>query len=100
MPPSPSTALVVLWSVRRQRRSEEHTSELQSHDNLVCRLLLKKKILHAFHGPLAEKGFSVRGCVEPLRSESCLVTKSIFFFFYNTAPPDFTSFSSRASFPT
>src|SRR5690606_41940752 len=24
-------------------RSEEHTSELQSHENLVCRLLLEKK---------------------------------------------------------
>src|SRR5260370_21636898 len=32
-------------------RSEEHTSELQSHLNLVCRLLLeKKKILtHMYH---------------------------------------------------
>src|SRR5688572_32619704 len=28
---------------RRQRRSEEHTSELQSQSNLVCRLLLEKK---------------------------------------------------------
>src|SRR5260370_15286854 len=27
----------------RARRSEEHTSELQSHLNLVCRLLLEKK---------------------------------------------------------
>src|SRR5260370_29278087 len=27
----------------RLRRSEEHTSELQSHLNLVCRLLLEKK---------------------------------------------------------
>src|SRR3954466_62219 len=27
---------------RRVLRSEEHTSELQSHDNLVCRLLLEK----------------------------------------------------------
>src|SRR3954462_2038175 len=27
----------------RRVRSEEHTSELQSHDNLVCRLLLEKK---------------------------------------------------------
>src|SRR2546430_12604166 len=27
----------------RQRRSEEHTSELQSQSNLVCRLLLAKK---------------------------------------------------------
>src|SRR5260221_7627010 len=26
-----------------QRRSEEHTSELQSHSDLVCRLLLEKK---------------------------------------------------------
>src|SRR5262249_58401423 len=28
---------------RRRRRSEEHTSELQSLTNLVCRLLLEKK---------------------------------------------------------
>src|SRR5690242_21054040 len=28
---------------RASRRSEEHTSELQSHVNLVCRLLLEKK---------------------------------------------------------
>src|SRR5260370_32245607 len=27
----------------RKSRSEEHTSELQSHLNLVCRLLLEKK---------------------------------------------------------
>src|SRR5690606_42011678 len=27
----------------RQKRSEEHTSELQSRENLVCRLLLEKK---------------------------------------------------------
>src|SRR5256885_12142042 len=31
----------------RQRRSEEHTSELQSPCNLVCRLLLEKKHRHA-----------------------------------------------------
>src|SRR2546427_6080570 len=29
--------------VRAARRSEEHTSELQSQSNLVCRLLLEKK---------------------------------------------------------
>src|SRR5437667_12166122 len=27
----------------QRRRSEEHTSELQSHHDLVCRLLLEKK---------------------------------------------------------
>src|SRR5690606_40551302 len=37
------------WSVRNPEavveviRSEEHTSELQSRENLVCRLLLEKK---------------------------------------------------------
>src|SRR2546430_11814897 len=29
--------------VRRRDRSEEHTSELQSQSNIVCRLLLEKK---------------------------------------------------------
>src|SRR5260370_14462972 len=28
---------------KKESRSEEHTSELQSHLNLVCRLLLEKK---------------------------------------------------------
>src|SRR5690242_21491282 len=31
---------------RARPRSEEHTSELQSHVNLVCRLLLEKKKKH------------------------------------------------------
>src|SRR5260370_39784259 len=31
------------WRQAPCRRSEEHTSELQSHLNLVCRLLLEKK---------------------------------------------------------
>src|SRR5438034_1509877 len=30
----------------RSRRSEEHTSELQSHSDLVCRLLLEKNKVH------------------------------------------------------
>src|SRR5260370_30239045 len=32
-----------LAAAKRRLRSEEHTSELQSHLNLVCRLLLEKK---------------------------------------------------------
>src|SRR2546430_1834437 len=32
-------------------RSEEHTSELQSQSNLVCRLLLEKKTHHALPVP-------------------------------------------------
>src|SRR5690606_40602629 len=37
-PPSPSSTHALVTS-----RSEEHTSELQSRENLVCRLLLEKK---------------------------------------------------------
>src|SRR5579864_1151760 len=46
---SMTNAKIVAASARRCRirsschRSEEHTSELQSHVNLVCRLLLEKK---------------------------------------------------------
>src|SRR5260370_27843970 len=41
--PYPQVAIVLssTWCIRP--RSEEHTSELQSHLNLVCRLLLEKK---------------------------------------------------------
>src|SRR2546430_9881164 len=42
---SPSTTRV--WSEVSVRRSEEHTSELQSQSNLVCRLLLVKKNMRA-----------------------------------------------------
>src|SRR5256886_238916 len=34
-------------ATQRRKRSEEHTSELQSQSNLVCRLLLEKK--HSYH---------------------------------------------------
>src|SRR5256885_13066504 len=36
-----------LRTCRRKYRSEEHTSELQSPCNLVCRLLLEKKNIHS-----------------------------------------------------
>src|SRR6266571_1427482 len=36
-------------------RSEEHTSELQSHVNLVCRLLLEKKKNYHEHGNSCRK---------------------------------------------
>src|SRR5438093_4590586 len=37
------------WASVRPMRSEEHTSELQSLTNLVCRLLLEKKKKIALH---------------------------------------------------
>src|SRR5690606_40076065 len=34
---------LTIYSTESAMRSEEHTSELQSRENLVCRLLLEKK---------------------------------------------------------
>src|SRR5690606_42079429 len=55
-----ASAVPVRWSVLPARpavsptpaspRSEEHTSELQSRENLVCRLLLEKKKKHCTDG--------------------------------------------------
>src|SRR5438046_6778772 len=47
--PAPCGARGSTPSARSDTRSEEHTSELQSLTNLVCRLLLeKKKEIHHF----------------------------------------------------
>src|SRR5256885_10370345 len=44
----------------RRRRSEEHTSELQSPCNLVCRLLLEKK----------KKQHNIHTLIQPLTLQS------------------------------
>src|SRR5690606_41144009 len=38
-----TTRLRIDFIIAQNNRSEEHTSELQSRENLVCRLLLEKK---------------------------------------------------------
>src|SRR5207244_11956874 len=40
---SPQDEVTVFRNLPKDGRSEEHTSELQSPDHLVCRLLLEKK---------------------------------------------------------
>src|SRR5256886_4422635 len=42
-PASERSAALPSYFISRTMRSEEHTSELQSQSNLVCRLLLEKK---------------------------------------------------------
>src|SRR2546427_3946703 len=39
----PDLCRLTVEDAAEQQRSEEHTSELQSQSNLVCRLLLEKK---------------------------------------------------------
>src|SRR3712207_9024868 len=50
-------------------RSEEHTSELQSRQYLVCRLLLEKKTYQRGH--LSGQTSSSRGSLTRRRSRSC-----------------------------
>src|SRR5256885_11911545 len=47
-------------------RSEEHTSELQSPCNLVCRLLLEKKNIKSKIG-------RIRAVLPPLHFQQCLI---------------------------
>src|SRR2546430_3427349 len=51
-------ANAVLYSLRS--RSEEHTSELQSQSNLVCRLLLEKKKKHTHRRAAPQQNHNAR----------------------------------------
>src|SRR5260370_4289992 len=46
-------------------RSEEHTSELQSHLNLVCRLLLEKKKIYKIDTPYLKRDHPATAPTEP-----------------------------------
>src|ERR1022692_3242688 len=87
-----------------QSRSEEHTSELQSPCNLVCRLLLEKKQLRALErerararrGPrLLPQAAAGRG-VADLRRRLCLV---FVFFFNDAATTEIYPLSLHAALP-
>src|SRR3954463_1539566 len=103
-----------LW-LRRVLRSEEHTSELQSHDNLVCRLLLEKKNdgKGAWQPGTAHATVEGRRCEgrTPARppppsgsaarpSRSPTVVLALFVFFFNEpAPPEIYTLSLPAALP-
>src|SRR2546430_5108519 len=59
-----------LWN----SRSEEHTSELQSQSNLVCRLLLEKKKTHT--------GFSVWELQDCVREKHVVTPAAVTFHLY------------------
>src|SRR2546430_821235 len=70
-------------------RSEEHTSELQSQSNLVCRLLLEKKKQQRFRRLDAAL---VSRCRPPLATRS-------FFFFNDTATTEIYTLSLHDALP-
>src|SRR3954462_4062645 len=86
-------------------RSEEHTSELQSHDNLGCRLLLEKM-----------KACSPRKIMSPLKTSATWTSSlcwpsrrltrrprtaagSFSFFFNDTAPTEIYTLSLHDALP-
>src|SRR3954467_3232303 len=96
-------------------RSEEHTSELQSHDNLVCRLLLDKKnqsqpknhathyiAQHAEHCAHARQSLLAGGAhwlrVLP-RWTTRVVGFCVFFFFNDTATTEIYPLSLHDALP-
>src|SRR5690606_39834323 len=52
---------------QQQARSEEHTSELQSRENLVCRLLLEKKNREIFLNRVNVPSFIHRAATHAVR---------------------------------
>src|SRR5256885_3460588 len=58
----------------RAMRSEEHTSELQSPCNLVCRLLLEKKTSLLY------------SLVLPSRNSTCFLPSCTHFFIFTPSP--------------
>src|SRR6266480_4738110 len=76
----------------RTRRSEEHTSELQSHVNLVCRLLLEKK-----------KNDPQPACdrlCPPPHAHYCQRDLILYFFFFNdTATTEIYTLSLHDALP-
>src|SRR3954463_4798457 len=103
------------WSSDVCSRSEEHTSELQSHDNLVCRLLLEKKNTGQVPSrPAQHRGSegqqpSTRATSHIVRSPAPLrpapprslspCLSLIFFFFNDRAPPEIYSLPLHAVLP-
>src|ERR1017187_7637437 len=88
----PAAEMTALLRKMRPKRSEEHTSELQSPMYLVCRLLLEKnpKSVHGHfrHARLREAGTLLVAHMDMGK----------FFFFFSTGkPPRFNTFPPPTS---
>src|ERR1039458_6553203 len=97
------------------RRSEEHTSELQSLRHLVCRLLLEKKNKRGVCRARRVASAHVRWRQRSVRAAPCEAARArseplttgdseagsflLFFFLNNAAPPEISPFSLPAALP-
>src|ERR1039458_8668456 len=89
-----------------RRRSEEHTSELQSLRHLVCRLLLEKTKLSAHATSSAVPTRRCRSCGEAATatslswpSDSISTADLGFFFFNDTATTEIYTLSLHDALP-
>src|SRR2546427_6887267 len=71
----PGAGNPVTW---HEQRSEEHTSELQSQSNLVCRLLLekKKKANHTHSASKSTRPRPTRSTVRTAHPQYCISLSS------------------------
>src|ERR1019366_8171486 len=77
-------------------RSEEHTSELQSLTNLVCRLLLEKTIICArWENGEDTSSFLSRERANPVSPLVVSAQLSLFFFLMNRGHPSSPFFPTR-----
>src|ERR1035437_6791398 len=77
---------------RGRSRSEEHTSELQSRQYLVCRLLLEKRVTGRTPFPRPHRGeavcpFSRRRMLRLRRKKDRCLRLSLVFFLHDPATP-------------
>src|ERR1039457_7700602 len=68
-------------------RSEEHTSELQSPCNLVCRLLLEKKHVCYLDEQVGRSVCARRVATDEQQCNPARVERVHHFFFFNDVPP-------------
>src|SRR6202040_2736075 len=83
--------------MNRPKRSEEHTSELQSRRDLVCRLLLEKK-----KGCWPRRGKSIEQILAVCRiGKTCQIAGvlKILFFFNDTATTEIYTLSLHDALP-
>src|SRR5208283_5399897 len=91
---------------RLSRRSEEHTSELQSHHDLVCRLLLEKKKKNKSKNNIT--GIQKTGLISTGSSLFATsigfsrsgMAKGFFFFFNDTATTEIYTLSLHDALPS
>src|SRR3982750_3083722 len=98
-----------------ERRSEEHTSELQSRSDLVCRLLLEKKKKNPFPFVYSHPFTNHTCCSKRIVFQSVILTSLVivpvggygwkswelyfFFFFNDTATPEIYTLSLPYALP-